>query len=252
MSGVAQYTLNYRTFDSAKFYQPTLTTVIQVPPGFTLKSLNGQSYQITGDKIMIQNTPLTPVTNTGFGLTYRLDPFWSSVTPLGWTILLEAAIAGVTIVTLSTRRAVPAGVLVGPPQVINRFVELYDEKSSMRLESDKIEEDVARGAMNRFDYRRRRRTIDVRMNEIDRALVPVKEQLSAISPRYQDMIRRLERAEAELRAVRTTSIDIRNQYRSGRMSRELYDSLNNDLIRRRDRAQQSIDNVIISLREEIR
>jgi archaellum component FlaC len=192
------------------------------------------------------------VTNLGFSLTYSLNPFWASINPLSWALLLEAAIAGIAIVVLTTRRATPVGVLVGPPQVISRFVELYDEKSSMRLESDKIEEDVARGAMNRFDYRRRRRTIDLRMNEIDRALVPIKEQLSSISPRYQDMIRRLERAEAELRAVRTTSIDIRNQYRSGRMSKDLYESLSGDLIRRRDRAQQSIDNIIITLREEIR
>src|SRR5712692_10124872 len=109
-----------------------------------------------------------------------------------------------------------------------------------------------RGAMNKFDYRRRRRTIDLRMNEIDRLLVSVKGQLASIGGRSQDMIRRIERSEAELQVVRSTSIDIRNQKRSGRMSRELYESLSNDMVRRKQRAQQAIDTILINLREEIR
>jgi hypothetical protein len=251
-SPLGKYTLNFKLFDTVKFFQPTLITKIVTPTGFKLKSLTtSQQYQISGNQIVLQTTPLTPLSNLGFSMNYQLDPFWASISPLGWALLLEAAITGAVIAV--RERPVPSkATLTGQPQLINRFVELYEEKTSMRLESDKIEEDVNRGAMNRTDYRKRRRTIDLRMNEIDRTLVPVKEQLAASSPRLQDMIRRIERAEAELQNVRTTSADMQSQYRSGRMSRELYDSLSADLVRRKERAQQTIDGVIISLREEIR
>jgi len=137
-------------------------------------------------------------------------------------------------------------------QLITKFVDLYDEKSSMRLEGDKMEEDVARGALNRFDYKQRRRSLDRRMTEIDRALASVKADLSSVSTRYSDVIKRLERSEAELQVTRTTSADLKNQYRGGKMSRDLYDSLSADLARRKEKAQQSIDTAIINLREEIR
>lgn len=250
-STLDRYTLNFKLFDSVKFFQPTFVTKIATPTGFKLKSLTGQMYQMSGNQILLQASPLTPMSNLGFTVNYQLDPFWASINPLSWVLLLEAALAGV-VLAVWARPAAAVTIATGRPQLINRFVELYDEKSSMRLEGDKIEEDVNRGAMNRSDYRRRRRTIELRTNEIDRALVPIKEELSAIGPRYQDMIKRIERAEAELQVVRSTGVDIRNQNRSGRMSRELYDSLSTDLVRRKERAQQTIDSIIINLREEIR
>ncbi|HZY95376.1 MAG TPA: hypothetical protein VFE98_11075 [Candidatus Bathyarchaeia archaeon] len=249
---VGEYVLNFRLLDNVKFYQPSLETRIVTPLGFKLERLTGaQQYAMGSNQIVVHATPLTPVSNLGFSMTYQLSPFWASLSPLSWILLLEAALAGAVLV-LGARPGAAAAGLAPQSELINRFVELYDEKSSLRLESDRIEEDMNRGAMNKFDYRRRRRTIDLRMNEIDRLLVSVKEQLASMGGRYQDMIRRIERSEAELQVVRSTSIDIRNQNRSGRMSRELYESLSNDLVRRKQRAQQAIDTILINLREEIR
>ncbi len=139
-----------------------------------------------------------------------------------------------------------------PTQLINQFVDLYDERSSLRLEEDKMEEDMGRGALNRYDYKQRRRMMDRRVSEIDRALVPVKQQLSSSLARYAEMVKRLERAEAELQVIKTTAADLKNQNRTGKISRDLYESLSNDLVRRKGKAEQTIDTVIINLREEIR
>ena len=79
-----------------------------------------------------------------------------------------------------------------------------------------MEEDLSRGAVNRHEYKRRRLLADIRMAEIERSLGPVKNQLSGSGARYQDMVRRVERAEADLQAVRVNLADLRNQYRSGR------------------------------------
>ncbi len=94
--------------------------------------------------------------------------------------------------------------------------------------------------------------MDRRVSEIDRALVPVKQQLSSSLARYAEMVKRLERAEAELQVIKTTAADLKNQNRTGKISRDLYESLSNDLVRRKGKAEQTIDTVIINLREEIR
>jgi hypothetical protein len=247
---LGSFTLNFALFNNVQFYAPTLQTKIATPMGFRLNSVSGQVPTSTGSQIVFQASTVSPSSNLGFSMTYQLDPFRSTVSPLTWASLIELALAGSVI---AVWRGTGAGAVTGVPvQLITKFADLYDEKSSISMESDKMEEDVARGSLNRYDYRQRRRSQDRHMAEIDRALASVKADLAAESPRYADMIKKLERAEAELQVIRTTSVDLKNQNRTGKISRDLYDSLNSDLIRRKEKAQQTIDTIIINLREEIR
>lgn len=250
-SSLGSFTVSFALFNNVQFYASTLQTKIVTPSGFRLNSLTGQVPQISGNQISFLASPVTPVSSLGFSMTYQLDPFWSSLSPLSWIGLVEAALAAGALAVLS-RPGAEASTTGAPSQLITKFVELYDEKSSMRLESDKMEEDLARGALNRYDYKQRRRMLDRRITEIDRALAPVEEQLAAAEGRYSDMIKRIERAEVELNVIKTTSADLRSQYRSGKISKDLYESLNADLVRRRQKAEQTIDTIIINLREEIR
>lgn len=250
-SSLGKFTVNFALFNNVLFYEPSLQTMIVTPSGFRLNSLTGQVPQISGNQIALLASQVTPVSNLGFSMTYQLDPFWSSLSPLTWIGLVEAALAGGALAVLS-RPGAEGAISGAPSQLITKFVDLYDEKSSMRLESDKMEEDLARGSLNRYDYKQRRRMLDRRMSEVDKALEPIEEQLGAAQGRYADMIKRIERAEVELNVIKTTSNDLRNQNRSGKISRDLYESLNSDLIRRKQKAEQTIDTVIINLREEIR
>ena len=245
------FTVNFAMFNNVQFTAPTLQTKIVTPSGFRLNTLTGQVPQISGNQISLLTSPVTPISSLGFSMTYQLDPFWASLSPLTWVGLVEAALAGGVLAVLS-RPSAEGAISGAPSQLITKFVELYDEKSSMRLESDKMEEDLARGALNRYDYKQRRRMLDRRMTEVDRTLAPVEEQLSAAQGRYSDMIKRIERAEVELNVIKTTANDLRNQYRNGKISKDLYESLNADLMRRKQKAEQTIDTIIINLREEIR
>ena len=250
-SSLGTFTVNFALFDNVQFYAPSLQTKIVTPSGFRLNSLTGQVPQISGNQISLLASPVTPVSSLGFSMTYQLDPFWSSLSPLSWVGLVEGALAAGVLAVLS-RPGAEGAISGAPSQLITKFVELYDEKSSMRLESDKMEEDLARGSLNRYDYKQRRRMLDRRMTEVDKALTPIEEQLAAAQGRYSDMIKRIERAEVELNVIKTTTNDLRNQYRSGKISKDLYESLNADLVRRKQKAEQTIDTVIINLREEIR
>ena len=248
---VGSFTLNFAAFNNVKFYEPVLTTRIVTPMGFRLNTLTGQTPQVSSNQIVLQVSPLTPTSSLSFSMTYQLSPFWASLAPLSWVGLVEAALAA-SVLALWRGQGAEAMVAGVPTQLIGQFVDLYDERSSLRLEEDKMEEDMGRGALNRYDYKQRRRMMDRRVSEIDRALAPVKQQLSASLGRYADMIKRIERAEAELQVIKTTAADLKNQNRTGKISRDLYESLSNDLVRRKGKAEQTIDTVIINLREEIR
>src|SRR2546426_11236511 len=249
--GLGRFELNFRMLDSVKFFEPVLQTKILTPVGFRLDSLSGQTFTISGNQILVQVSTVTPMSNLSFTMDYQLDPFWASLSALGWAGLAVGSIAAIVLAVGATGTA---GVTVSgaPSELIGRFVELYDEKSAMRLEAEKMDEDLSRGALNRHEFKRRRRVIDLRIAELDKTLAPIKDQLSKANPRYQDMIKRLERAEADIQVVRTTSADLRNQYRNARIARELYESLISDLAKRKEKAQQTMDTIVINLREETR
>ncbi len=245
-----RYALAFRMFDNVKFFQPVFQTKITLPTGFRVSDLTGQVPTVSGSQILLQASSVSPLSKLSFTLTYQLDPFWAGLAPLSWAGLVEGALAAsVLVYNVGVRGAVSG---VAPSSLIGRFVDLYDEKSAMRSESDKMEEDSNRGALNRSDYKRRKRSMDLRLSEIDRSLVSVKAELASEHSRYSDLVRRVERSEAELQVTRSSLNDLRNQYRLGRISRELYESLTSDLLRRRGKAQAAIDSVIIGLREETR
>ena len=245
------YSLNYDLLDNVQFYQPVLRTKIVMPTGLRLNSLTSPvPYTVSGNQILFQASPLTPLSNLSLSMNYGLSPFWASLPPLAWTILLELAVVFAVLVYQPVAGTVLVG--GGPSDTIRKYVDLNDEKTSLRQEADRMEEDIGRGAVNRHEYKRRRRLADIRMAEIERSLGPVKSQLSNSGARYQDMVRRVERAEADLQAVRVSIADLRNQYRAGRMEKQLYESLTADLERRKIRNKQTIDTVIITLREEVR
>src|SRR3989442_754560 len=249
--GLGRFELSFRLLDNVKFFEPTLQMKIVTPMGFRLDSFSGQTFTTSGNQILVAVSTATPMSNLSFTMDYQIDPFWASLSALGCAGL---ALGSLVATVLAVGATSAAGVVVSwsSSELIGRFVDLYDEKSAMRLEAEKMDEDLARGALNRHEYKRRRRVIDLRIAELDRTLAPVKDQLSKANPRYQDMIRRLERAEADIQVVRTTSADLRNQYRSGRIARELYESLISDLAKRKEKAQQTMDTIVINLREETR
>jgi hypothetical protein len=245
------YNLNFELFENTQFYQSVLRTRIVTPTGFRQNSLvSAVPYTVSGNQILFQVSPVTPFSNLSFSMSYGLSPFWASFSPLAWTILAELAVVFAVLVFQPSAETVL--VRGGSAEVIRRYVDLNDEKVTLRQEADRMEEDMSRGAVNRHEYKRRRRLADIRMAELERTLGPVKNQLSNSGARYQDMVRRVERAEADLQAVRVGVADLRNQYRSGRMEKQLYESLTADLERRKIRNKQTIDNVMITLREEVR
>ena len=250
-NGLGRFELSFRLFDNVKFFEASLQMKIVTPTGFRLDSFNGPTFTSSGNQILVQVSTVTPLSKLAFTMDYQLDPFWASLAALSWAGLAVGSIAAVVLAVGATSTA---GVAVSgaPSELIGRFVELYDEKSAMRLEAEKMDEDLSRGALNRHEFKRRKRAVDLRIAELDRTLAPVKDQLSKANPRYQDMIKRLERAEADIQVVRTTSADLKNQYRSGRIARELYESLISDLAKRKEKAQQTMDTIVINLREETR
>jgi hypothetical protein len=231
-----------------------LETTIVVPNGFTVRSAS-PSHSSTSQSLFYRNlaytlTDVTPYTDLGLTLEYSYVPFWSGSLLLAWLALVELVIAALVVV--SSRRRPAALKMPVPSDKLKQFVELYDGRTALRLELDRMAEDLARGALNKHEYRRRHKTIEFRMGELDRALQPLKQDLKAFHPRYNEMITRMEKAEAEIDANRLGAEHFKTQYRSGKISKEAYERALVDLGKRIDKSREIIDTSLVTLREEAR
>jgi hypothetical protein len=231
-----------------------LDTTVVTPDGFNIRSISpspsSTSQSLFYHGLTYTIADVTLYTDLGLSLEYKYVPFWSGSLLLAWLAIVELVVAAVVVVYRARKPA--ALKMVVPSDKLKQFVELYDGRTALRLELDRMAGDLARGALNKHEYRRRRKTIEFRMGELDRALQPLKEDLKASHPRYGEMVTVMEKAEAEIDANRLGEEHFRIQYRSGKMSKDAYERALGDLDKRIDKAREIIETSLVTLREEAR
>jgi hypothetical protein len=237
-------------FDSA-------TIKIIAPRGVSIDNVilppsNPVSPPIQYDPILgqIQLLGVTVSSNVTLGVFFRYLPFWAAFGFLPWLLGLEVAFAAV-VLAVRVRRGPELAIPV-PVEKLREFVGLYDERISLSRELVAMEEEVARGGMVKHEFRRRTKVMELRLDEINKSLMEVKAEIRAISQHYDELIRRIDRAEAEIQVSRSSLNQVRGQYRSGKTTRETYDAMVNDLTKRIDRAEGTVETILITLREEAR
>jgi len=245
----------FTLFSNLKYWVvDKLETTVIVPDGFTVKNVFPSPSSTSGSlfyrNLKYEVIDVTPYTDLGLILEYSYTPFWSGSLLLVWLGILELVVVA-SVVVARVRKPAALKIPV-PSDKLKQFVELYDGRTALRLELDRMAEDLARGALNKHEYRRRRRGIELRTGELDRALQPLKQDLKAFHPRYAEMILRMERAEAEIEANRLGEEHFRTQYRAGKISKEAYERALQDLSRRVDKAREIIETSLVTLREEAR
>ena len=193
---------------------------------------------------------VTSSNNVTLTMDFTYLPFWSALEYLRWLVGLEVVLGAALLV--NRYRKGPEVEVPIPVEKLREFVGLYDERISLTRELVVMEEDVARGSLVKHEFRRRRKVIDLRLDDINRALMQVKGEIRVMSQHYDELIRRIDRAEAEVEASRASMNQVRAQYRAGKSTRETYDAMVNDLTKRIDRAEQTVETILITLREDAR
>jgi hypothetical protein len=248
-----QYELAFDFLTSHPWMVDKLTVRVVMEEGMKLEKSSQNptsSYMDHGKTVHVYDfNGVTPLHNLTFTIEYKYLSFWTAFRPITWLAAVEAIVA-VFLVASRGKKVMP--VTVAPLETIRRFVGLYDERTALRLEIDRLQEDMARGGISKHDYRRRRKDIDSRLDEINRSLGSVKQQLRSAAGRYDEMIRKLDKAEAEIDAAKASEAQVRVQYRSGKINKDVYETVLSDVRKRVARARETIESTSITLREEAR
>jgi len=134
---------------------------------------------------------------------------------------------------------------------IKSFVDAYEKKRKIILEFESLKIRVRRGKVPRSRYKVRRRTLETQLNALSRSLTDLKEKLRAAGGRYRDLMRRLEVAETEISGVEANIESIEVRHRRGELSLGAYRKLLADYEGRKDKAETTINEILIRIREEI-
>ncbi|MEM3443095.1 MAG: hypothetical protein QXM86_04480, partial [Candidatus Bathyarchaeia archaeon] len=136
------------------------------------------------------------------------------------------------------------------PEYIKSFVNAYEEKRKIILELESLETRVRKGKIPRRRYKVQRKTLETRLNSLSKSLTEYKERMRAAGGLYADLMRQLEVAETEINEVETSSRSIEARHSRGELSLEAYRKLLADYQHRKEKAETTINGILLRLREE--
>jgi hypothetical protein len=188
-------------------------------------------------------------------IAYEYNPLWLSFRPTLWMWAL--AIVGCAVVIVWKRPkapvevAVPAVAMRLRPESIKSFVDAYEEKKKITFDIESLESRVRKGKIPRRRYKVQRKTLETRLNTLSRNLTEFKEKMRAAGGQYAELMQQLEIAETEINEVEANIKSIESRHSRGELSLEAYRKLASDYQHRRERANTTIDGILLRLREEI-
>ena len=262
--GSRNFNLIFPLFQDLNYYIDQASVTFVLPEGARMLSFENASvagfYSVTRDVfhegLTISRQGVFWLDSFSVGITYEYDFLWLSFRPTLWMWALSTIGCAIAVAWRRPKAPVPVALPEAAVRVHSRdiksFVDAYEKKRRMVFEIESLKTRVRRGKIPRRRYKVRTRTLETRLNTLSRSLTDSKEKLRAAGGRYGDLMRRLEIVETEISGVEANIESIETRHRRGELSLGAYRKLLADYERRKDKAETTIDEILIRLREEIR
>jgi len=250
------YVLNFTFLEKLAWIIRKLEVSITLPEGAEFQSSNSlDPYNV--QKSVFQETitftffNITPFHDLDFNLTYRYLVFWASFYPTLWMGVLVIVACAIAFLWRAPKPpAVPMAPV--PPKDLRSFVKGYEGKTRILSELESMEQRLRKGKIPRRRYKVRKKMLEGRLSTLHRDLSDLREKIRTAGPKYANIMRQIEVAETMLEGVETDIRRVEARYRRGEISKGAYGRLLEEYNRRREKANTTIDGVLLRLREEIR
>jgi len=239
-------------FEREHFYWVVekLSVTINLPNNADFQSCSVPP-QIVEESVTFSFHNVTPFHNLDFLLAYEYVILWASFYPTIWVGLL-VTIACVTALLWRAPKPTRVPVIPVSPGVLRSFVDTYERKTSAIRELEMLEQQVRKRKIPRRRYKVRKKALDGRLSVLSKDLGNLKEEIRKAGSRYASTMRQVEVAETELEETEAAIRRIELRYRRREISKGTYSKLQEEYNRRKERAETTIDGVLLRLREEIR
>jgi len=269
----SNFVLSLDLYPHFNYYVNQVSATITLPEGATIvtpklseldasSSLTRTAFQetLTVNRQGITFTDRLYRSQTTLDVKYNYNPLWIAFRPTVWMFVI--AIIGVVVAVILRRpktkvtpvkMAAPTIAAVGiSSEQIRTFVDAYDERVQLRAELKSLEARVQKGRIPRRRYKLQRSGIETRMDAISKTISDLKQTLRSSGGSHAEIIRQLDAAEIDVKEVDRELVALETRHRVGEISLEDYKKQLADIERRKGKAQNVIDGLLLRLRGEIR
>ena len=134
---------------------------------------------------------------------------------------------------------------------LREFTDAYEEKKQLNAELKAMDARAQKGKIPRRQYKVQRRTIEIRLETLERNINKIKDALRSTSS-YADLVKQLDSAEEDQSDAEENIKKLETGQSTGEISIETYKKNITEYQKRRDKAESTINGILLRLREKTR
>ncbi|MGC8849345.1 MAG: hypothetical protein ACP5QI_02610, partial [Candidatus Bathyarchaeia archaeon] len=181
-----EYHLNMSIITPQRWIIDKLEVEVILPRGAEITYVNKEPYKIVKDlyetRVALELLGVTPLNDLTLVMSYRIHPLWVSMRGLEWTIIIGACIASLSVMAKGRmeKKEEVKELVKAPREVIRRFLALQGEKVALNAELDELVKRLFKGGISKKEYKRKLKTVEERLSQIDKSLSGLKNELRSI------------------------------------------------------------------------
>lgn|GEM_PF-1411884 len=211
---------------------PSYSTIVDVKPGNYTESNGILSWilESSGHSLVLSPIRQPPILT----LNYNYNVLWSSFKPVLWTLCGFATVAIVYYVykvrVVKTAEVTPKARAPVATKEISEFTSAYEEKLNLKREMRELESNYLAGNISKAEFSARSMKIKSRIAELDKLIESLKPTIRLAG--FIDELTSIEEAEADLSICDVGLNELRSRYRTGKISKHVYERLLNEYDKR--------------------
>jgi len=257
------YSVNMSLFASVDYYLNYTSVSFVLPEGANIRTVGdafsgvsiGLQRDVFQNSITFTTQGISSLENFTVDFSYDYSPLWVAFRPTIWAMAF-ALIGFAAVIVVRRPKTASAAVVAAPgmavrPEQLRSFVTTYEERMRIMREMDTLEDRARKGRIPRQRYKVQRKTFETRLESSARSLEELKAKIRSAGGHYGNLMRQLEIAEAQLSEVEANVKTIEARHSHGELSLEAYRKLEGDYQDRKEKAETTINGILLRLREEI-
>jgi hypothetical protein len=274
----SSYLANIEQFPYIDYYVDSGTMKLYLPEGATIVAPNAATLNQIGtvtnqgfQKILTinrQGITFQDYSIPGLGyipIIYDYNPVWSALTAT--FIAFGISVVAVIIVlvlrkrqtaekplpkpSLSTKTEEHATTGKGTYDKIEDLNEAYEERINVVEEMDALDARVQKNKIPRRQYKTQHQALQHRYESLNKKISHLKDSLRSLGPDFADLMKQLDQADDNLTSSEEDLKTLEDQKGRGEISNEEYHESLNNYQRKKDKAQGSINGILLRIREKI-
>jgi hypothetical protein len=258
------FDLDFPLFQDLDSYIGQSSTTFVLPEGARLQSFEKTSststYSLTRsvfqETLAVTKQNVISLDHFDVKLSYVYNSIWLAFRPALWVWAL--AIVGSMVAVVWKRPKGPVEVVAPTvavrmrPESLREFSDAYEEKLKIILELDALETKVEKGKIPRRRYKVQKETMRTRLSTLSHTLDEYKEKMRTAGGHYSELMLQLEVAESEIKEVDNALRNDGIRHNQGELSLEAFKKRQDDYRRRKEKAEATINGILLRFREETR